>query len=335
MDEIVQQAIKQTEAMRKASVPWKTDEPDPQSFYAFDSAQQIWVPTEAEPDGKFQPGTTGITRLVLYSWNIDFMLPFAQARMEAALGTLQNLVAQLPSTTAKVIYLQECIGSDLATIGKAPWIRDAFHVTDVDTSKWASGHYGTTTLVDRRLPITSCFRVHYEKTRMERDALCIDVRIGAADQGKTIRLCNSHLESLAFEPPFRPAQVQTIARYMHADNVHGAMAAGDFNAIQPFDRTLHSDNDLKDAYLELGGQEDSDAGYTWGQQAATKQRNQFGCSRMDKVYLCGGLSLQSFTRFGADVVLDEKEQKDKLIALGFDKPWITDHLGIMAEVDVV
>ena len=37
--------------------------------------------------------------------------------------------------------------------------------------------------------------------------------------------------------------------------------------IEPFDRKLHSDNGLKDAYLELGGKEDSDDGFTWGQQA--------------------------------------------------------------------
>lgn len=335
MDEIIQNAIKQNEAMRKTSVPWTTDEPQPQSYLAFNHAKQFWVPREAKADAELQPVTAGITRLALYSWNIDFMLPFARERMQAALATLQDLVAQLPSTTATVIFLQECIASDLATISKAPWIRDGYHITDVDTSNWASGHYGTTILVDRRLPITSCFRVHYDKTRMERDAFCVDVLMGAADHGKSIRLCNSHLESLAFEPPLRPAQVQTIAKYMRADTVHGAMAAGDFNAIQPFDRTLHSDNDLKDAYLELGGQEDSDAGYTWGQQAATAQRDRFGCSRMDKVYLCGGLALQSFTRFGAGVVLEAKEQKHRLAALGFDKPWITDHLGVMAEVDII
>ena len=54
---------------------------------------------------------------------------------------------------------------------------------------------------------------------------------------------------------------------MKAGDFGGSVLAGDLNAIEPFDRTLHLDNGLKDAYLELGGKEDSEDGYTWGQQA--------------------------------------------------------------------
>lgn len=334
MDELIQKAIKHNEQMKEplASVPWKADEPHAQSYYVFDQATQAWKPltpssnNDATQDGAQQP----MTRLALYSWNIDFMLPYAKSRMDAALAHLNSLVGALPSTTAAVIFLQESISSDLTTIGEKSWVRERFNVTDADNANWASRFYGTTTLVDRRLPITSCFRVHYLKTRMERDGLFVDVSV----EGKTIRFCNTHLESLAFEPPFRPPQMQIVAKHMHADGVHGALVAGDFNAIQPFDRKLHSDNHLKDAYLELGGHEDSDAGYTWGQQAATTERKQFGCSRMDKVYFRGGLKLQRFERFGADVQLSHQEEKDSLVALGFDKPWITDHLGVMAEFDV-
>lgn len=50
---------------------------------------------------------------------------------------------------------------------------------------------------------------------------------------------------------------------------------------------------------------------------------------MDKVFFCGeGIQLQSFGRFGADVVLDNKKQADQPLAFGFEKPWITDHLGV-------
>ncbi|KAI1374586.1 Endonuclease/exonuclease/phosphatase [Hypoxylon crocopeplum] len=340
MDEIVQKAIKQAAVMKKAadSVPWQPDQPHAQSYYTYDNTKQKWEPAEYKKPQEARDGP-GITRLALYSWNIDFMLPFDEERMDAALAHLEALTTKLPPTTAVVIFLQECLKTDLEIIGEKQWVRDKFHVTDVDTSNWASDYYGTTTLIDRRLDISSCFRVHYAKTRMERDALFADVLLSSSSSSssgpKTIRLCNTHLESLAMDPAYRPPQMQLAAGYMREAGIDGALAAGDFNAIQDFDRTLHAANSLRDAYLEQGGAEDSDAGYTWGQQAATDLRTRYGCSRMDKVYFTGGLAMCRFERFGADVQLTEQEQRDKIVGLGFDKAWITDHLGVVVEVEIV
>jgi tyrosyl-DNA phosphodiesterase 2 len=368
MDEAIQKAIKQNEDMRKTSVPWKPDTPHPQSCYAFDHAKGQWVAKTPSPSAVASQlaVASDVTRLAVLAWNIDFMLPFPEERMAAGLATLEDLVDVLTPATAAVIYLQECVSSDLRAIAAAPWVRARFHVTDLDHQNWASGNCGTTTLVDRRLPLAALFRVHYAQTRMERDALFADVVLPTTNAGSSLsaaaaaagrqpgagvikktaptmtptptrllRLCNTHLESLALSPPFRPPQVRLFAGYMRERGVHGALAAGDFNAIQDFDRTLHSDNGLEDAYLELGGREDSDDGYTWGQQAAAFLRERFGCSRMDKVYFCGGLQLRSFERFGADVELEYPEQRKQLMVLGFEKPWITDHLGIKAEFDIM
>jgi tyrosyl-DNA phosphodiesterase 2 len=252
--------------------------------------------------------------------------------MDAALAHLQELTSQSQSNpnAAVVVNLQECVASDLINISRKQWVRDSFYMTDIDTSAWSSGAYGTLTLIDRRLDILSCFRVHYSKTRMERDALFVDVSYG---HGKKLRLCNTHLESLALEPPFRPAQMQVIASFMHSEDVSGAIVTGDFNAIQPFDLSLHSDNNLKDAYLQLGGLENHDEGYTWGQQALPELRKLYGCSRMDKVFYCGGdLELVDFERIGAGVEIPEKErdQREKLLSFGFEKAWVTDHLGVKA-----
>ncbi|KAI1384611.1 Endonuclease/exonuclease/phosphatase [Hypoxylon trugodes] len=331
MDELIQKAIKETQESVKPmdSVKWKPDEPHPQSYFAYDSDKQAWQPMEASGNTQNESGF-GITQLALYSWNVDFMLPLAKERMDIALAHLEGLTSKLPPTTAAVIYLQESIAQDLTTVGEKPWIREKYYVTDIDDSNWAA-RYGTTTLVDRRLDITNCFRVHYAKTRMQRDAFFVDIVLGG---GKTVRLCNTHLESLAFEPPFRPPQMQVVVKYMHDENVFGAVAAGDFNAIQPFDRTLHEDNGLKDAYLELGGKEDSEEGYTWGQQATTTLRERFGCSRMDKVYFAGRVKLLSFERFGRDVELSDPAQRERVVSLGFEKPWITDHLGVVAHFRV-
>lgn len=266
------------------------------------------------------------------------MLPFGETRMKVALDHLDELVDNLASTpsVAPVMFLQECTPDDLATISSCLWVREKFIIADLDSTYWATAHYGTTMLLDARLPIASLFRVHYTQTRMDRDALFVDIALGSDSEEKPVRLCNSHLESLAMDPPLRPAQMQVIARYLHAQEVHAGVTTGDFNAIQPFDRTLHADNKLKDAYLELGGKEDSDEGFTWGQQAPTKFREQFGCSRMNKVYFCGDIKLREFKRFGYDIQLPEAEvkQREEIVALGFDKPWITDHLGISAVLEI-
>lgn len=335
MEAITSQHIKDSIAATKVTVPWTDDEPHPQSYHVFDPAPASWVSKTPSDDADKKQAASSedeIDTIALHSWNIDFMLPFGPNRMRPALAHLGARTAALPPGTAAVIFLQEMTPSDLSIIASTPWIRERFHITDVDPSNWATTHYGTTTLVDRRLRITSVFRVHYAKTRMQRDGLFVDVAGPAATGGKTVRLCNSHLESLALNPPFRPPQMELIARHLREEGVYAGLAAGDFNAIQPFDRTLHTDNGLKDAYLELGGQEDSKEGYTWGKQASTKSREQFGCSRMDKVFYCGGAEVVKFEQFGEDVMTEGEEECEFIIGLGFDKAWVTDHLGVMALV---
>lgn len=341
MDELVQKSIQQAGVLKKPSLltPWISDEPWPQPYYTWDAESEVWQPIikpTASPADHPAP-FSAITTVALYSWNIDFMLPFAEARMSAALAHLEELTKQLPSTTAVAINLQECHPSDLINISQKKWVRESFYMTDLDTSAWASGLYGTTMLVDRRLGIASCFRVHYSATQMERDALFVDITV--PETRNKIRLGNTHLESLALDPPMRPSQMRLAAAHLHADEeLAGAIIAGDFNAIQPFDASLHADNNLKDAYLELGGQEGGEEGFTWGQQALPALRHRFGCSRMDKAYFCGsGIKLQSLERFGADIEVDQgqKRQRDGLLALGFEKAWVTDHLGIKATFGIV
>ena len=257
------------------------------------------------------------------------MLPFAKSRMTVAVRHLESLIKQHADDTASVIYLQESVESDLSLLASDEWVRDTYVLTDLAIDNWQNGHYGTVTLIDRRLFIKNCFRVHYSETRMERDVLVTDVILGK--EQKVFRLCNTHLESLAIEPPRRPAQMKLTAEYMHDSNVNGAAVAGDFNAIQDFDRHLHSDNGLKDAFLELGGSEDdAEGGHTWGQQASTRLRERFGTSRMDKVFFCGGIQCLAFERFGAGVEVQDERERAELVEDGFEKPWITDHLGVMA-----
>lgn len=70
---------------------------------------------------------SSITTLALYSWNIDCMLPFAEARMFAALAHLNRLT------------------------------KLAIYVTDLEASSCGFDLYGITMLLDHRLQIVSYF----------------------------------------------------------------------------------------------------------------------------------------------------------------------------------
>lgn len=182
-------------------------------------------------------------------------------------------------------------------------------------------------LIPKHMSIKQVFRVYYEETDMGRDGLFVDVKLPS---DKTLRLCSTHLESLVAHPPKRPAQLACAAKYMH--EADASVLAGDLNAIQAFDQTLHFDNDLEDAYLESGGQEGAESGMTWGHMASTSERNRFGLSRMDKVLYCGGLELISFGTFGMDVEVESEADRQALTASGqLEKGWATDHLGVKAE----
>ena len=258
------------------------------------------------------------------------MLPYTDERMLPALEHVQSHVAANSMPT--IIMLQEMLETDLTLIQSKDWVRNNYNVTDIDNRFWESGHYGTCTLIPKVLPVTSVFRVHYEQTAMERDGLFVDFDFGNQQR---VRVCNTHLESLIANPPKRPHQLATAAKWMHSPEISGSVLGGDLNAIQPFDEKLHSDNNLQDAYLTLGGKEHSDEGYTWGQMAATKLRNTFGCSRMDKLYFCGQLKCENFERFGYGVEVDEDRVKDALIKdEDLECGWVTDHLGVKADFSI-
>ena len=264
------------------------------------------------------------------SWNIDFMLPYTNERMLSALNHIQSHVNATSLPT--IIMLQEMLETDLALVQTQDWVRKNYTMTDIDNQYWESGYYGTCTLIPKVLPISSVFRVHYEQTAMERDGLFVDV---AVIDEQIIRVCNTHLESLVADPPKRPHQLTTAARWMHSPEVSGSVLGGDLNAIQPFDEKLHSDNNLHDAYLTVGGIEHSDEGYTWGQMAPTKLRNMFGCSRMDKLFFCGQLKCEKFERFGYGVEVEDESIKNALIEEeGLEAGWVTDHLGVKGEFSI-
>lgn len=180
------------------------------------------------------------------------------------------------------------------------------------------------------MSIDKIFRVHYDRTDQERDGLFIDVRVVDNQQ---LRICSTHLESLVADPPIRPSQLATASKWMH--KVDASILGGDLNAIQPFDKTLHAENGLKDAYLQSGGKEDEEAGMTWGQMATRRERSRFGLSRMDKFMFCGNIEIEKFELFGADAIVEEISKARFMVEeCDIEQAWVTDHLGIRADFNL-
>lgn len=359
MPDMVRRAFQKVEAAKKPNVPWKPQEPSPQPYFTYSDENKSW---EAQTPSSIAAPAAGeaIRSVAIYSWNIDFMLPFPDERMTAALDHLASLIFPAAPTTdpnkphldppavPTVIFMQELLASDLAVFQRTPWIQSYFHLTDLDPTTWGSGYYGTATLVDKRLPITSVFRVHYADTKMERDGLFVDLalsRQAPTDQSHILRTCNTHLESLIADPPLRPLQLRTASHFMHS--AHSSVLAGDLNAIQSFDATLHLDQEvqLRDAFLEhhqppitdpmdaFARNPDTD---TWGFTAPKALREKFGTTRMDKFLFCGRVRVVRFERFGGDVVIPDEEMGRALCEeAGTERPWVTDHLGIVGVFEVV
>ncbi|KAL2261890.1 hypothetical protein VTK26DRAFT_3046 [Humicola hyalothermophila] len=323
--------------MLQSPIPtWTRGVPAHQEYFTF--TNNAWHPVEVTgPTEPRDNGTPQPFQFSVLSWNIDFMRPMPHARMAGALKHLHSLVDGQPNR--HVIMLNEMVVSDLDLIRHTDWVRTGYNITDVSNFHWESPGYGTCMLIPRSLPIQSVFRVHYPDTAMQRDALFVDVSLPGS---RTLRLCSTHLESLAPNPPKRPSQLALAASYLHqpaaattaTTTIVGGVLAGDLNAVQDFDRTLPEENGLRDAYLECGGVEGTEEGMTWGQMAHRDQRERFGLSRMDKVLFCGeGLEVVGFERFGMDVLVDGGEAIERQLVMmtGLERPWVTDHLGVKAD----
>lgn len=127
--------------------------------------------------------------------------------------------------------------------------------------------------------------------------------------------------------------MEIAGQFLSGEKVAVGVLAGDLNAIQPFDRQLHLEAGLKDAYLELGGAEDSDDGFTWGYQSRPGTRERFGCSRMDKILYRGDVELKGFERVGMGEMVAEEYREQ--IRAARREVWVTDHYGVKGDFELV
>ncbi|KII86503.1 hypothetical protein PLICRDRAFT_144246 [Plicaturopsis crispa FD-325 SS-3] len=307
--------------------------PTDQEHYAWDAETDQWVVVPLKE--AHAPLDQPLSQFSLITWNVDAYSAGGPTRMSAILDYLLALISSRRDDIPVVIFLQEMAPASLRQITTTGWVQKQFYITDIDNTRWMDHVYGTTTLVDRRLHVEKAFRVHYrDKTDFGRDGLFIDInaRPPGASAGARLRLCNTHLESLVAEPPLRPGQVAIVSKYLHSPEIYGSVFAGDMNSIEPFDRTLHTAHGFVDAYLALGGSEDSEDSYTWGPQSTRDLRERYGNQRLDKVWYSGGVTAESLERIGQGARVEESKRK-KMRSFGA-LDFVSDHIGLIATLRV-
>ncbi|KAH9843760.1 Endonuclease/exonuclease/phosphatase [Rhodofomes roseus] len=257
----------------------------------------------------------------LVSWNVDFMAPNANARLQHALDHIRTTLEQQGggsdgSLVPCCVLLQEVEGNATPIILKSKWVREHFVVVPTSPSQWPSTRYGNVTLVSNTVPIVGAQSLVFANSFMGRNALCVDVQLArpGEEESALLRIANVHLESMPEGTSRRPAQLSATAELLRDPSVQAGVVAGDMNPIDPRDANLPAEVGLTDAYQ---GAEDDEASFTWGYQP----RNRFPVCRMDKILYTKHLSLvvDAPSRIGVGV----KTSKGQ---------WASDHYGLMTIV---
>ncbi|KAF3903310.1 hypothetical protein AA313_de0209548 [Arthrobotrys entomopaga] len=310
--------------------------PDPDAGVAhvvgihyFDPEQNKWRHIQNSEElgrGRESPRSN----FALVTWNVDFVTSQPQNRIIAAISYIRSLIIsgteQPDSISPAIIVLQEVTSDMVKRLANSEWVRKHFYITDVkpDNGIWLKSHYGTVTLVDRRIPIKNVIRLHYDSD-MGRDCLFVDVEAASAETSESVlvRVGNTHLESLIQPTPMRSAQLKLAAGFIMNDaSVYTGLVAGDMNPIEEFDQTLPADVGFKDAYLENGGDEEDENGHTWGYQT---EDNQFPKKRLDKILYSpnGRINIEQVEVIG----VGEKTMSEPRV-------FVSDHFGVMANVRI-
>ncbi|KAG6332448.1 hypothetical protein ID866_6640 [Astraeus odoratus] len=293
----------------------------------YSSRNRRWLQTSHCGNGIREPLPSWM-RLV--SWNVNFDAKNPKKRLIAALDHLQHKVFGCNAPNERPdpcsILLQEVSAAAFTTILNNQWVQQHFVVVPSSTDKWPyNTRYGIVTLVSRTVPVSNAFMIHFSSSRMGRSGLFVDVKLSVpprphaprlSDGIATVRIANTHLESLPQGAEARPMQLGLISESLQEYDLRGGVVAGDMNAIGPSDMTIAEDVGLMDAWQH---EDDDDAGITWGYQP----RTQFPPGRLDKVLFTtrGGLDVEEPERFGMGLKTDHGD-------------WVSDHYGLLTTLHV-
>jgi tyrosyl-DNA phosphodiesterase 2 len=161
---------------------------------------------------------------------------------------------------------------------------------------------------------------------MKRNALFVDIKLSIPaheDEPRlsggivTLRVANTHLESLLDGAAARPKQLKLIAAALRGRGIFGGIVAGDMNAISPIDETIVEEAGLYDAWE---GDDNDDESFTWGYQSL----EQLPPGRLDKVLTTRqeGFTVEQPERIGIGETIGRGK-------------WVSDHYGLVTRVEVV
>ena len=266
----------------------------------------------------------------LVTWNIN-RLGCSKRRRKATEFLEEICLDQDFKRVPSIVCLQEVTPTFLELLKHTLWIQSHFQLTNIDSSCWLSRSnppYGTLTLIDCRLPVSSTFRIPY-KSKQGRDALFVDLLLENpfSRHPALVRVCNTHLESFNDCPPVRAGQLAMASTYVHARQVYAGIVAGDFNSIDPgIDPLLHLGNRLKDAYLEHGAQGD---GNTWGMHSKristlNGRRAKLPLGRLDKICYAGEVRMGKPEAIRRNLTIDYPGRPH----------YVSDHLGLRATMEL-
>ena len=286
----------------------------------------------------------------IVTWNVDFNTPNAKARLKTALQHIQGDVLKCKGGERPppcCILLQEILrvsdflqlfddrasrGNNqdaIRTILDNEWIQQYFVVSPRKVEEWpANAYYGNVTLTSRAIPVCAAYSLEFE-SKMNRNALLVDLKLCVpvrrqsknAPRVVTLRVGNTHLESLPQGAEFRPRQLGLVTDVLEAEELFGGIVCGDMNNIGPTDQGMPEKLGLIDAYRE--GEEEEEEGYTWGYQPSCE----FPPGRLDKIL---------YTAPGDSGVTFEVDVPER-IGLGLKTPsghYASDHCGLTTTVRV-
>ena len=289
------------------------------SRFYYTYADGNWQETKPE-----ETNPRSFSTLRLMTWNVNHRAKHAESRMEHAIDHLKDIATKTMPEVPTVIFLQEIMSCTLEVAKGTSWIQDHFRLMDINPhAHWLFGH-GTLTIVDRRLPIISAWRVPYEnQTKQGRDASFIDLNLEhrVTKTPFRLRLCNTHLESFK-DYSLRHQQLALVNQHLRADSIHAGVVAGDLNATRKSrDQNQHLPHGLTDAFSGPG------KGYTWGMQSsnwsAKGYHGLYPCKRLDKILFCGNIMITDLKTFGRHLRTSEA------------KVFVSDHLGVMAKLEII
>lgn len=259
----------------------------------------------------------------ILSWNIDFAANNEEKRLKTALRHIQNVIFKCKGGQAPdpcCILLQEICLENFSAILNNEWIKNHFVIAPVSPEKWPKkNRYGCVTLVSRSLPVARVSSLWFGCSNMGRGALFVDVRVttpGDEGQEVTLRIANTHLESLPAGASARPVQLGLISQLLREGGLHGGIVAGDMNAIGPSDVGIVANAKLRDA---CNLDDDEEVGYTWGYQPECE----FPPGRLDKIlHVPGrGYDVSEPVVLGIDVKTKEGQ-------------YVSDHYALMSTVEI-